>query len=59
MESVWRMNTYVDGVILVRSLPTVSITRRPQTQRPIEIPMPPKNSNESGVSDCCITVPSL
>ena len=34
-------SVYLEGVILVRSSPIVRITRRPQTQRPTEIPRPP------------------
>ncbi len=32
---------YLDGVIFVKSSPIVRITRRPQTQRPTDIPRPP------------------
>lgn len=35
------VNTHVDEVILVRSLPMVSMTRRPHSHRPTEMPMPP------------------
>ena len=33
----------VEGVILAKSSPTVWITLRPQTMRPIEMPTPPKS----------------
>lgn len=52
------LNSYVDGVIFVRSLPTVSMTRRPHSHKPIEIPIPPKIKSETGVSDFCDTDPS-
>lgn len=51
-------HNYVDGVIFVRSLPTVSMTRRPHSHNPTEIPTPPKTNSETGVSDFCKTVPS-
>lgn len=35
------LKTYVDGVIFVRSLPIVSITRRPHNHKPTEMPIPP------------------
>lgn len=35
------MSSYLEGVIEERSSPIVSITRLPQTHRPIEIPIPP------------------
>jgi hypothetical protein len=49
---------YLDGVIFVKSSPIVRITRRPQTQRPTDIPSPPKKSTQSGVADRAATVPS-
>lgn len=51
--------TYVCGFIFVKSLPTVSITRRPHSHNPADIPTPPKRSNQIGVSDFCNTVPSI
>ena len=36
--------TYLEGVILVKSFPIVSITRLPQIHNPNEIPIPPNNS---------------
>jgi hypothetical protein len=45
------VGTYVDGVIFVKSVPTVSITRRPQSQRPTDIPTPPNRRIARGVSD--------
>lgn len=42
----------LDGVILVKSSPIVRITRRPQTQRPTDIPKPPKKKYPKW---CCRT----
>src|SRR5699024_3380935 len=44
------MVNQVVGVILVRSEPIVWITLRPQTHRPIEMPMPPYRRMYQGVS---------
>lgn len=55
----FKSSTYVDGVIFVRSVPTVSITRLPQSQRPTDMPTPPNNRIGSGVSDCWCTDLSL
>ena len=51
--------TYVDGVIFVKSLPTVSMTRRPHSHNPTDIPIPPNIKMNIGVGDCCIADPSL
>lgn len=40
-KSVFDCKTNLDGVIFVKSSPIVRMTRRPQTQRPTEIPRPP------------------
>ena len=40
---------YLDGVIGVRSSPTVLITRRPQTKSPMHIPTPPKTRIQIGI----------
>jgi hypothetical protein len=40
----------LDGVILVKSSPTVLITRRPNIHRPSDIPTPPYNRIHTGVS---------
>lgn len=51
--------TYVEAVILVKSLPIVSMTRRPHNHKPIEMPTPPNTRMYIGVSAVCNTVPSL
>ena len=54
-----RIEYYLDGVILVKSSPIVLITLLPQTQRPIEMPTPPKISNQIGVAASDSILPSL
>jgi hypothetical protein len=51
------VRTYLDGVILVRSSPMVFMTRRPQVQRPREMPTPPYSRIQMGVLALAITWP--
>ncbi len=53
LEEVWNVRVlaacYLEGVMGVRSLPRVCMTRRPQIQSPVQIPTPPYRSNQIGV----------
>lgn len=49
--------SHLEGVIGVRSLPIVWMTRRPQTHNPAQIPRPPYSSSQTGVAASCITPP--
>lgn len=48
---------YLEGVMGVRSLPIVWITRRPHAQRPAQMPTPPYRSNQMGVGEVDTTEP--
>lgn len=52
--TVW--NLYLEGVMGVRSLPIVWITRRPHTQSPAQMPTPPYSSNQMGVGSFEVTL---
>lgn len=48
---------YLEGVMGVRSLPKVSITLRPHTHSPAQMPTPPYRSNQIGVGALDTTEP--
>lgn len=47
---------YLEGVMGVRSLPIVWITRRPHTHRPAQMPTPPYSSSQMGVGSLEVTL---
>lgn len=49
--------SYLDGVMGVRSLPMVLITLRPSTQSPAQMPTPPNRSSQMGVGKLDSTDP--
>ena len=51
------LTTNLLGVIFVRSSPMVLITRRPHTNKPIEIPTPPYRRIHQGVEALGIAAP--
>ena len=50
---------YLEGVILVRLSPIVSMTLLPHTQRPNMIPAPPYTRIHMGVAACCRALPCV
>lgn len=53
-DRLWRL--YLEGVMGVRSLPMVWITRRPHTQSPAQIPTPPYSRSQMGVGSFEVTL---
>lgn len=52
-----KQNANLDGVILVRSSPSVLMTRRPRIHNPSEMPKPPNNRMKMGVGSAVETSP--
>lgn len=47
---------YLEGVMGVRSLPMVWITRRPHTHSPAQMPTPPYSKSQMGVGSFEVTL---